>query len=207
MPIFTDPTHFPSFNELPPTSSPTLPQETWYLIAQIREDMTITKPTLIVRDRTGIDFAVTFDDGDHRGLNPNSTTNTTKGKTGFRKGHTLVIPRATRTDRGDGKKAVVRVPAGSAADVRIVPGALERVLEMGAIIAGIREQEKQGTRVKKCAVCGKTEEDGGKEDSLSRCTGCGLAAYCSKECQVRGWNELGHKANCKVIKAIREIWP
>lgn len=159
--------------------------------------MTITKTTLVVRDRAGVDFAVTFDDGDHRGLPSNGNE-----PLRFRKGHTLVVPRATRTDReGEGKKAVVRVPAGQSGGVRVVPGGLEQVLELGQVLAAGEE----GVAKKKCAACGEAEEDDGKP--LLRCTGCGAAAYCSKACQVRGWSELGHKSNCKVVKSIREIWP
>ena len=66
--------------------------------------MTITKPTLVVRDRSNVDFAVTFDDGNHHGL-----VGAGGEKLKFKKGHTLVVPCAERTDRGEGKKALVRV--------------------------------------------------------------------------------------------------
>ncbi|KAI2776336.1 hypothetical protein F4815DRAFT_358185 [Daldinia loculata] len=191
MPLFADPTIFPSFNELPSSLTPPAPTADWFLLAQIKEDMTITKPTVIVRDRTGVEFAVTFEDGDHRGLG--------QGGVRFRKGHTLVVPRATRTDRGEGKKAIVRVPPGEGAGVRILPAGLDQVFEIGAVLDGI----EGAARGKKCAACGKEEE---AEYSLMRCTGCGVVAYCSKACQVQGWSELGHKANCKVIRSIKEIW-
>ncbi|OTA70030.1 hypothetical protein K449DRAFT_380056 [Hypoxylon sp. EC38] len=199
MPVFTDSTLFPTFHSLPSSSSSIFADSgeanrDWFLLAQIKEDMTITKPTVIVRDRSGTEFAVTFDDGDHRGMGLK-----------FRKGHTLVVPRATRTDRDDGKKAIVRVPQGQGAGVRIVPGGLEQVLELGQVLAGIEGAEAEGEekRRRKCAACGEMEKEG---QALMRCTGCGAAAYCSKECQVRGWSEMGHKANCKVIRSIKEIW-
>ncbi|KAI1418382.1 hypothetical protein F5Y13DRAFT_652 [Hypoxylon sp. FL1857] len=196
MPAFTDSTLFPTFYELPAASSISTSsdeaQRDWFLLAQIKEDMTITKPTVIVRDRSGVEFAVTFDDGDHRGMGLK-----------FRKGHTLVVPRVVRTDRDEGKKAIVRVPEGQGAGVRIVPGSLEQVLELGEVLGGIEGAEAQG-QGKKCAACGGAEKEG---QALMRCTGCGAAAYCSKACQVRGWSEMGHKANCKVIRSIKEIWP
>lgn len=69
--------------------------------------MTITQPTLIVTDRTGVDFALLFED------------KTTSLK-GFRKGFTVAVPGARRTDReGEGKKGVVRVPAGRGAEVKV----------------------------------------------------------------------------------------
>lgn len=36
---------------------------------------------------------------------------------------------------------------------------------------------------------------------LQRCNGCGEALYCSKECQRRAWQELGHEAVCGVSKS------
>ncbi|KAI8956590.1 hypothetical protein F5Y11DRAFT_361585 [Daldinia sp. FL1419] len=196
MPMFANPALFPSFHELPSSSTPpsSAPGPDWFLLAQIKENMTITKPTVIVRDRSGVDFAVTFEDGDHRGLG--------EGSVRFRKGHTLVVPRATRTYRGEGKQAIVRVPSGEGANVRILPAGLDQVFELGAVLDGIEGAGKG----KKCAACGK-EEGEGEGRALMRCTGCGVAAYCSKDCQARGWSELGHKANCKVIRGIKEIWP
>ncbi|XXH04216.1 hypothetical protein Hte_010630 [Hypoxylon texense] len=209
MPVFTDPSTFPSFQELPSTSSlssSASPSKDWFLLAQIKENMTITKTTLVVRDRAGADFAVTFDDGDHRGLGGGGggAAEAAAASLRFRRGHTLVVPRAARTDRegeGEGKKAVVRVPAGRSGGVRVLPGSLEQVLELGQVLAGMAEESGVG---KKCAACGERETEG---KPLMRCTGCGAAAYCSKACQVRGWGEMGHKSNCKVVKSIKEIWP
>ncbi|KAI1205160.1 uncharacterized protein F4807DRAFT_471283 [Annulohypoxylon truncatum] len=201
MPNFTNPQTFPTFAELPPSSTPSPPTPSWFLLAQIKENMTITKPTLVVRDRSGTDFAVTFDDGDHHGLDGSDGT-----KLRFRKGHTLVVPRAARTDRGEGKKALVRVSEGRGREVRVLPASLERVVGLGALVD--EEEEGGGEKKKGCAACGKEGEvEGEGERKLMRCTGCGVVAYCSKECQVRGWNEMGHKADCKVLKGIREIWP
>ncbi|RYP31939.1 hypothetical protein DL767_005480 [Monosporascus sp. MG133] len=190
---FSDFSVFPPFSELPPagasstgTDGSTSTSTTtkvgsggWFLLAQIKEDMTITKPTLIVTDRAGVDFAVTFEDAS---LN-------LRGDLGARKGYTLVVPGARRTDR-DGKKAVVRVEAGRGGQVRVIPGSLERVLELGRVVGS----EAVG---KQCAACGKTD------GPLMQCKGCSTASYCSK---VNGWSELGHKSNCKALKSIREIW-
>ncbi|RYP44468.1 hypothetical protein DL768_009067 [Monosporascus sp. mg162] len=201
---FSDSAVFPPFGELPSagasstgtdgstasTSTGTTATGTtkagsggWFLLAQVKEDMTITKPTLIVTDRAGVDFAVTFEDA---GLN-------LRGDLGARKGYTLVVPGARRTDR-EGKKGVVRIEAGRGTLVRqVIPGSLERVLELGRVVGS----ETVG---KQCAACGKTDSP------LMRCKGCSTASYCSKACQVNGWSELGHKSNCKVLKSIREIW-
>ncbi|KAJ2971980.1 hypothetical protein NUW58_g9282 [Xylaria curta] len=141
--------------------------------------MTITKPTLIVTDRTGVDFALLFEDG--------------ISLKRFRKGYTIVAANARRTDReGEGKKAVVRIPAGQGGDVKVVPGSLERVTELGIVL------DTEGLD-RKCAACGKTE------GTFMKCTGCGFAAYCGKDCQVTGWAELDHKSNCKVLKVLQDM--
>lgn len=112
----TSPSQFPAFYELPAVSestdlgsrgpTPDAADGKWWLLAQTKENMTITQPTLIVTDRTGVDFALLFEDG--------------FSLRGFRKGFTLAVPSARRTDReGEGKKAVVRVPAGRGADVKV----------------------------------------------------------------------------------------
>ncbi|CAJ2502275.1 Uu.00g096690.m01.CDS01 [Anthostomella pinea] len=188
MPPFTDTTLFPAFYELPtPAASdiaaaPNSPDDTtsWYLLAQIKENMTLTKPTLICTDRRGMDFAITFED-------------TAMSLRGFKKGHMLVVRRAARTERGEGKKAVVRVEAGRSGDAYVIPGGLEQVFELGFLL------DREGVG-EKCAACEKME------GPLMKCTGCGIAAYCSKACQAKGWSEMLHKSNCKVLKSIKEIW-
>ncbi|KAI3326313.1 hypothetical protein HD806DRAFT_443117 [Xylariaceae sp. AK1471] len=113
MSSLTNPSNSPTFYELPAVSSPNdsstdSSDKNWYLLAQIKENMTITKPTLIVTDRTGVDFALLFED------------NINLKELGFRKGYTLAVPNARRTDReGEGKKAVVRVPASRSGDVKV----------------------------------------------------------------------------------------
>ena len=47
----------------------------------------------------------------------------------------------------------------------------------------------------KCHGCGKEA----KRDDLKSCTRCGLARYCSRECQKAHW-KAGHKAACGVLR-------
>ncbi|KAH6840730.1 hypothetical protein B0I37DRAFT_418736 [Chaetomium sp. MPI-CAGE-AT-0009] len=131
LPDFTSPTTFPPFTSLPLTTTPSSEnQEEHYLLAQIHQNMTLTKPTLICTDHTNTSFAVVF------GSRPASGPDTLDlSRLGYRRGATLVLPGARRTPpkEGDGSQGF--------------------------------------------------------------------------ECQTKGWNEGGHKADCKVIKAIRAIWP
>ncbi|KAL2017224.1 hypothetical protein VTK56DRAFT_2383 [Thermocarpiscus australiensis] len=36
--------------------------------------------------------------------------------------------------------------------------------------------------------------------SLYKCGKCSLFWYCNKSCQTTGWNERGHKRDCKIIR-------
>ncbi|KAI1817422.1 hypothetical protein GGS20DRAFT_36706 [Poronia punctata] len=185
---FTNPSTFPSFHELPPSttssSSSSSQEQKWHLLAQIKENMTITQPTFIVTDRTGTDFALLFDNVDDK-FNPK----------GFRKGYTVAVPRARRTDRvEEGKRSVVRVSAVDG--VKVIPGQLDRVLELGVVLDASSSVDQ---KEKKCAACGKMD---GK---LMNCTGCDFVAYCGQECQARSWSEMDHKHNCKVLKALQAI--
>ena len=68
----------------PPSYSPTPETTTHFLLAQVKQNMTITKPTLVATDSSGADFAITFED---RGLDLRPV----------KAGWTVVVPGATRT--------------------------------------------------------------------------------------------------------------
>lgn len=165
LPDFSNTTHFPSFltipereRDAPPSSSP-LPEgvTAWHLLAQVKDNMTINKPTLVLTDRDGSPFALVFEGLERDGLD-------LKGL-GFKKGCTAVIPNAFRTSpAAEGKRGFVRVEKEDARAVRAVPGPLERVLQLGGKVKGLR-----------CETCG-AEGEGG----LKSCTGCERVGYCSK---------------------------
>ncbi|KAI0134322.1 hypothetical protein BJ170DRAFT_609404 [Xylariales sp. AK1849] len=187
---FTDNVAFPTFYTLPTTSTTSSPapvtdtdnsEQEWYLLAQIKNNMTITKPTLIVTDHSGMDFAVIFED----------TTFNLKER-GLKKGNTMVVPQARRTEKGPGRKDVLVVEKGECQYVKMIPGKLDRILELGVAFESI---DKAG----KCDACG-------KESELMKCTGCGIVAYCSKDCQAKAWSERGHKTNCKTFRTMKDIW-
>ncbi|KAK3327394.1 zinc finger, mynd-type domain-containing protein [Cercophora scortea] len=198
-PDFTNKTLFPSFATCPsidtdtPITTP-VPDEDWYLLGQIKDDMTLTKPTLVLSDRDGAPFALVFDGLDRGALDFK--------RLGLRKGCTAIIPRARRTvPKEEGKRGFVRVELGDAGGVKGIPGELGVVIE---VVRRMREGKGEGEGV--CGTCGMGEGEG-EGGRLLRCTGCdGGARYCGKECQVKGWNEGGHKAECKIIKAVGAIW-
>jgi hypothetical protein len=155
LPDFSDRSRFPSVAELPlATADATTDGEESqrWLLAQIKDTMTITQPTLVALDRNGVEFAITLDE-DREGSGVD---------TAWRKGHCIAIRDARRTEGRSGT-SFVKVARGRAArgDVRVVPGGLAAVL-------GLSEKERGDV----CAVCGKEEGN--------RCMGCGEVRYCSK---------------------------
>ena len=165
MPDFTNTAVFPTFLTIPeqdpaggssPSVSP-ISQDKWYLLAQVKDNMTINKPTLVATDRDADQFALVFeglgrDDLDLKGL-------------GLKKGSTVVIPNARRIKPADeSKRGFVRIEKGDAGSVRAVPGPLASVLDLGGKVKG-----------NKCETCG-----GDGENGLRSCTGCEKVGYCSK---------------------------
>lgn len=167
IPDFSNQTIFPAFETCPTSpssssSSPSTPSQTeaWYLLAQIKDDMTITKPTLVLTDRANAPFALVFDGLDRDALNFKSL--------GLKKGNTAVILQAIRTPpKEEGKRGFVSIPRGKADTVKAIPGSLERVLAVG-------ERLRRGLGDAACESCS------GADRELMRCTGCSEVRYCSK---------------------------
>ncbi|KAK3296806.1 uncharacterized protein B0H64DRAFT_456466 [Chaetomium fimeti] len=222
LPDFTSPTTFPLFTSLPLTTTPSSSSsEEYYLLAQIHQNMTLTKPTLICTDATNTSFAIVF------GSRPASGPDTLDfARLGYRRGATLVLPGVRRTPpkEGDGSKGFVSIAREEEGRVRVVPSSagggkaegegsggtkgVERVVRVGGWLRG-RDAGGDGDGERGCESCGgeaRKDGAGGEKAALMKCTGCGEVEYCCKECQAKGWNEGGHKADCKVIKAIRAIW-
>ncbi|EKD15275.1 zinc finger, mynd-type domain containing protein [Drepanopeziza brunnea f. sp. 'multigermtubi' MB_m1] len=190
------------------TSSSSSPPSNYYLLGTIAENMTVsTSPTFILHDRAGTAFALTLrvPPAQRRDDVPGGGFDARR----FRRGVTLVVPGARRSGSGregtEGKAGFVEVPSG---DVRMVPTSVEKLLAMSAqekdradaLASGEEEEEKeekgwcQGCREVKAVA------------ALARCKGCGSVWYCDKNCQTTGWSEKGHKSDCKVFRAVEEIF-
>ena len=65
------------------------------------------------------------------------------------------------------------------------------------------EQQEQEGRV--CFHCGKEEAS---EVTFPKCSKCGVASYCSRDCQVSNWksggDKMGHKHTCTAYKRVGE---
>ncbi|KAK4229677.1 hypothetical protein QBC38DRAFT_471924 [Podospora fimiseda] len=203
-PSYSSPHTPPSYSEEPSTTPAPPPptytetdissstKSTHYLLAQIQENMTLTKPTLILKDLAGTSFAIVWND-----LNRDSLD---FKKLGLKKNNCLLLPNALRTEpREEGRQAMIKIYGNGGwndEQVKVIPGTLEKVVEVGQFWDQLGDESK-------CANCEKET----KSEGLKKCTGCGRVGYCSKECQVEGWTNGGHKSLCKVIKRFTEIWP
>ena len=74
---------------------------------------------------------------------------------------------------------------------QIIPGMRQKMSAYTAKLAKKKRNEaaKEGA-YRKCAVC--------QKNTLKRCSGCYLAWYCGKECQISGWKD--HKKECKEMQ-------
>lgn len=93
--------------------------------------------------------------------------------------------------------------SGTDENEQIIPASLEKLLGMSERLVKAREdvrQERQEDRVR-CQSCDRKAS----EEELSKCKGCNEVWYCNKECQTVGWNEKGHKGECKVLKVVSSM--
>ncbi|KAH9211167.1 hypothetical protein DL95DRAFT_465154 [Leptodontidium sp. 2 PMI_412] len=75
--------------------------------------------------------------------------------------------------------------------IKVFPLSLDKLLALNDQVQQF-STELGGIRI--CHGCGK------KAESLQRCGKCSSFWYCDRACQVAGWNEKDHKANCKLLK-------
>ncbi|MCJ1382121.1 hypothetical protein MMC17_005233 [Xylographa soralifera] len=75
--------------------------------------------------------------------------------------------------------------------IKIFPLALHKLL---ALKDQVQQFSTELDGIRTCHGCGK------KAASLQRCSKCSSFWYCGKACQVAGWNDKGHKADCKLLK-------
>ncbi|KAI9642083.1 hypothetical protein NHQ30_009954 [Ciborinia camelliae] len=197
-----NPTADPSSTVSTDEESPGTPRKT-YLLATISQNMTLsTTPTFICIDSASASFALTI--VLEAPLTPAQLEGNGSGNDfdikKLKKGHTVVVPNPRRHGVREGKQGYVRCTWG---DLVIIPTSLEKILGMGKKFIKIREDMKEDSQegMVECQSC----ERKASEEELSRCKGCNEVLYCDKECQTKGWNEKGHKGECKVLKAVASM--
>ncbi|CAG8953267.1 hypothetical protein HYFRA_00003470 [Hymenoscyphus fraxineus] len=218
-PDFTSPTLFPIFPTCPLTEDPPPPHpDPYYLLGTITENMTLTPvtPTFICKDRDGHAFAVTLKltsrqsgEGSAPASGDGNFYESPRGRKAFGKGKCVVVPMARRkgareenAELGQKEKkgfieGLWRDGSGSGGEgIFVLPTGLMNLIEIGE-----RRRKEEGK--KSCQGCGKSEEE---VEGMVRCKGCESVWYCGKDCQVLGWSEKGHKSECKVLKAVKDIF-
>lgn len=188
IPDLGDRSLFPAFLDLPEDAGGATPGSVGVdrvLLAQVKDNMTITKPTLVLTDRDGHGFALVFDGYDRDGLD--------LAKQGLKKGATAVVRGARQTvpeQRGDesltakaARRPFVRVAPGQAHSVQSVPAALDQTIAAAAKLRAQQQRARAEGR-QHCAACDAPGEvvaaAAAATKKLLKCTGCGQAWYCDR---------------------------
>ncbi|KAK3956984.1 hypothetical protein QBC32DRAFT_374909 [Pseudoneurospora amorphoporcata] len=232
------PDQLATFSSLsPPSIERERPHNDTYLLATIKSNLTITKPTLILTDSSNQDFALVFDPPFtvSEPSNPNAVAEKFK-QLGLKKGSTVIIRNAkkTRKEREAGQGFVVlgslgrlavaeEAGAGTGADGKrdgdgeggellgVVPGPLQMTKWMLEILRQ-RDESSSAPEEREEKMCD------GKFDGCTTPKGKEGDQRGLKRCQgcVEVWycskecqtkRWTAHKDECKTIKALRKIWP
>ncbi|TVY73285.1 SET domain-containing protein [Lachnellula suecica] len=182
---------FPAFNELPDENEVDEhfyrsidmgtyePRRHWCFLGEIKDHFTLTRLQMEIEGIDGIVIPLFFyTDGRGRELVPAQV----------QKGNTIAILHAQR-------HAFLFSPPGIRHEIqetiKIFPLPLHELLRLSDRIQQF-SMETGGIRM--CHGCGK------KSTTLKKCGKCCLFWYCNRACQEVGWNEKGHKADCKALK-------
>ncbi|VUC24359.1 unnamed protein product [Clonostachys rosea] len=156
------------------------PKKHWLFVASLVGLDTLGK-RLLVRDKTGKDVWVSLsnvniDVSDVRNATPLSL---------------VLIPYAAKTISDDGKETV----DSTNQMLKLISGVT--IFEITKLSCKINIYSNIKRDMRRCHGCDKEVEKG--SSVLSKCARCGMFWYCSKDCQVTGWKNKGHKDDCKVL--------
>ncbi|KAI9782000.1 MAG: hypothetical protein M1839_005593 [Geoglossum umbratile] len=182
---------FPPFDDLPEENDISLefyesedgfsyrPCKHWCFLAEIIDVEKFLRLRLIVKDKTDRTVPIAFHTDD-RGLELDPLY--------VQKGFTVAILYAEQHGFLD---LSVGIRHENPTAIKIFP------LPLGELLI-LSDKVQQYTRelkgVKTCQGCNQ------KAASPKKCSRCDLFWYCNKSCQIAGWNENGHKADCKLLK-------
>ncbi|KPI44227.1 uncharacterized protein AB675_8311 [Cyphellophora attinorum] len=153
----------------------------WCLLGEIVSFEPFMRFRTIIRDKNGEKLVVAFYLDRDDNINPAN----------FKVGHTLAIMNPQQRFFLDGTKGV-RVEESHR--VAVFPTSLKSLFGIGKSIVSDCGDRDDGKKM--CHGCKKL----GDTKDMMRCGACHYYYYCSKECQAKGWNELGHKQACKVVE-------
>ncbi|KAG8163309.1 hypothetical protein KVR01_006606 [Diaporthe batatas] len=180
--------YFLNWDELPDEAEYMGQAMEYCFLAEIKQSDGFGRYRCIVEDREGSECVVAFYPDSYEG-----------GGFDFKKlkrGHTLAIHGARQHEFLD---QTMGVRVEKMEFVTVVPASLQALEEVGPeeeeySVAGVEKQWK-------CHGC-----DASKPVAqMSRCGRCLTYAYCSKECQAKGWTERKHKTSCKVLRARHDL--
>lgn len=189
---------FPSFELLVDTTNPVCQSKVHFknrhyaFMMQITRDISILTPLIWRRSYLGYSqygesVLIHF-------YHNEKETPKTFGWNDFKLGNTLVILYAKRKTFVDGQIGIRQESLESCfifkASIKILEKEANKLLEM--------KDAKELNKLEKCFNCGKEKE------SLSRCSKCKLALYCSKECQKESWIS-SHKGLCSQFDVLLRL--
>ncbi|KAI9759857.1 MAG: hypothetical protein M4579_002064 [Chaenotheca gracillima] len=165
------------------------PSRYWSILAEITKVSLGDQPRMTVKDLEGEEFTTPI----HGDL-------TTLDRAACREGHTILIMNPERRHAEDSTWEVPVKSVEIMTDLlpKIIPMALNVLYELNDRVQ--TQCAQNPAKEKACHACGKL----GKE--YQRCQRCELVYYCSKECQVKGWTEHGHREDCKILRDINGIF-
>ncbi|KAH8699373.1 hypothetical protein GQ44DRAFT_753649 [Phaeosphaeriaceae sp. PMI808] len=181
---------FPGFAALPNSNSVDLdfyeevdgtyqPLRRWCFLGEIVDSITLHHLELELTDVDGKNIPLHFNT-DGRGIE--------LAPAQIQKGYTVAVLYAQRHVFMYGDPGIRHEDPQK---LKVFPVSLKKLL-------GLNDQVQQFSTevdgIRTCHGCRK------KAASLNRCGKCSLFWYCDSRCQRTGWNEGGHKADCKLLK-------
>ncbi|KAK2738648.1 hypothetical protein FQN57_006966 [Myotisia sp. PD_48] len=157
------------------------PRRHWCFLAEIIDFNSLMRLQMEVKDVDGRELPLFFyTDGRGSELAPALV----------QKGHTVAILYAERHAFMFDKPGIRHEDP---AVIKIFPVSLHGLLVLSDQVQQF-STEIDGLKI--CHGCGKKK----KAASLKRCGKCSFFWYCDKNCQITGWTEKSHKANCRLLK-------
>ncbi|KAI1302032.1 hypothetical protein F5Y03DRAFT_362542 [Xylaria venustula] len=155
------------------------PRHNWCFLGEIVDIIILVRLRMVVKDVDGTTIPLYFHtDGRGSELAPAQV----------QKGYTVAILDA---EYHQFMSSEVGIRHEDPRMIKVFPLPLHKLL---ALNDRFQQFSTEANGVRMCHGCGK------KAASLQRCGKCSSFWYCDRACQVAGWNEKGHKADCKLLK-------
>ncbi|KAM0322586.1 hypothetical protein ACHAQA_009434 [Verticillium albo-atrum] len=155
----------------------------WMLLGEVVEPKFTSHCThvkMVLRDKAGTQFPLTYYvEIAAQGLVPKQ----------LQRGWTVVVMYAEQHKLKSKEMGVV---VNKPRFFKIFPVGLDDLLLLNDKVQKYAVQTENG--LKTCQGCGK------ESASLRKCSRCQFFDYCDGACQLIGWNDKGHKADCKLLK-------